>query len=138
MNKTYKELGKIIRQHRKLKNISSIELSKKLNISTGTINNIENGRSDIFRLELLHGFITELSIPIDQLFTNIPPNLKISLLSDTNIFIPQKDTDLELIKHNLEIISKTFIDTASAYNCNEQAIGNITKTVVIQLETMKT
>lgn len=66
-----KNLGIIIRDYRKSKFLSTQELANKLNLSVGTINNIENGKSDFFKFDILFKLLYILEIPSTVIFENI-------------------------------------------------------------------
>lgn len=141
MDKIYIKLGNIIRHYRKSKNYSTAEIAEKLNISAGLINNLENGRNDVFKLELLSDFFTELNIPIEELFELIPTNLKLIYFENKHLHIQknnwESNENIELIKYNLDFIIKYYINTVYEYNCNKDAVENITKNIIINLETIK-
>jgi len=67
MPNIYLELGKNIRKYRMIKELSTPELANRLNISTGLVNNIENGRHDVFKLELLLNIMKELDVSLGEL-----------------------------------------------------------------------
>lgn len=62
----YKVFGEKIRTYRKIKDLTTLELSEQLNISSGLLNNIENGKSDSFQLELLNKMVQVLAIPLRE------------------------------------------------------------------------
>jgi transcriptional regulator with XRE-family HTH domain len=64
-------LGTIITEYRKSKSLTTQALAKKLNLSVGTINNIENGKSDFFKLEILFKLLYILDIPASVIVDNI-------------------------------------------------------------------
>jgi transcriptional regulator with XRE-family HTH domain len=66
-----RSLGIIIKDYRKSKSFTTQELAKKMNLSVGLINNIENGKSDYFKLEILFKLMYILGIPSSALFNNI-------------------------------------------------------------------
>lgn len=55
-----------MREYRKKKDLTTLELSEQLNISSGLLNNIENGKSDSFQLELLNKMVQVLNIPLRE------------------------------------------------------------------------
>lgn len=63
-----KRLGVIVRKYRKLRGMSTQELASKVNVSVGLINNIENSKNDVFKLKLLNTLMSNLSIPIGEIF----------------------------------------------------------------------
>lgn len=62
----YKVFGEKVREYRKKKDLTTLELSEQLNISSGLLNNIENGKSDSFQLELLNKMVQVLNIPLNE------------------------------------------------------------------------
>lgn len=62
----YKVFGEKIREYRKIKDLTTLELAEQLNISSGLLNNIENGKSDSFQLELLNKIVQVLDIPLKE------------------------------------------------------------------------
>ena len=64
MNELLIKLGNLIRTNRKYKKYSTKELADKLQVSSGLINNIENGKTDSFNLALLNNLSAILEINI--------------------------------------------------------------------------
>lgn len=62
----YKVFGEKVKDYRKKKDLTTLELAEKLNISSGLLNNIENGKSDSFQLELLNKMVQVLNIPLNE------------------------------------------------------------------------
>ena len=99
MSKLINNAGNLIRSKRKEKGYSTQELAKLLNVSPGLINNIENGKTDTFNLELLHKISDILNISSSHIISD---NIKDITLENINIslsFIP-------LLK-SLNLISNT-------------------------------
>ena len=111
-----KELGQTIKTHRLKKNYTLTQLSQKLNISTGLLSNIENGKTDSFNLVLLDTLLTTLDIPIEDLeipisySSNTNPNLNkyivplTNSLSTASLTLTPSDLSLlcELLIHQIE------------------------------------
>ncbi|QZY56494.1 helix-turn-helix domain-containing protein [Crassaminicella profunda] len=97
MSTIYKELGKKIREYRKTKHYSTAEFADRLNVSSGLINNIENGRYDVFKLELLHKIIEALDISSTEL---IDPS-----------YINFNQVDIN--KHSIDISLKALCNTSN-------------------------
>lgn len=64
MNELLIKLGNLIRTNRKYNKYSTKELADKLQVSSGLINNIENGKTDSFNLALLNNLSAILEINI--------------------------------------------------------------------------
>ena len=61
-----KHLGNLIRSKRKYCGYSTQELADKIGISAGSINNIENAKTDTFNLQLLNDLSNALDIDLYQ------------------------------------------------------------------------
>lgn len=61
-----KHLGNLIRSKRKYCGYSTQELADKIGISAGSINNIENAKTDTFNLKLLNDLSNALDIDLYQ------------------------------------------------------------------------
>ena len=99
MSKLINNAGNLIRSKRKEKGYSTQELAKLLNVSPGLINNIENGKTDTFNLELLHKISDILNISSSHIISD---NIKDITLENINIslsFIPLLKS-LNLISNN--------------------------------------
>lgn len=59
-----KHLGNLIRSKRKYCGYSTQELADKIGISAGSINNIENAKTDTFNLQLLNDLSNSLDIDL--------------------------------------------------------------------------
>lgn len=64
LNELLIKLGNLIRTNRKYNKYSTKELADKLQVSSGLINNIENGKTDSFNLALLNNLSAILEINI--------------------------------------------------------------------------
>ena len=67
MDSLINRIGIELKKARKEKGYSTEELSKKLNISAGKLNNIEHGKSDCFQLELANDINKSLGIDIYEI-----------------------------------------------------------------------
>lgn len=61
--------GNVIKNKRKAKGLSTLELAHTLNISPGLLNNIENSKTDCFNLELLYSISNALDIPVTDIIS---------------------------------------------------------------------
>ena len=134
MNTTYERLGELIKSHRKEKQYSTSTLSEKLGVSVGLINNLENGRNDVFKLELFENLVKELGIPLEELFD-------IHSIDIDNIIENYSINDNEelstSISKNLKLIIKTYLDTITQYNYDVESIEYISSNIVGTLETIQ-
>lgn len=128
MGNLNKNIGNLVRRYRLEKNLSTEKLAKKLEVSAGLINNIENANTDTFKLDLLYNLMTELNIPFESIFpkstynlkaisnTHAELNLKLPILDEetyTNYKIALtlfNETFFNYIKNNQEASSPLFIE----------------------------
>jgi len=71
MDPIIKELGENVRKYRKQKNLTTAELAQEVGVSAGLINNLENAKNDIFRINLLLKLLNQLDIPLEKLIPSI-------------------------------------------------------------------
>lgn len=116
-------LGEIIKINRKSKSYSTRELADKLNVSAGLINNIENAKNDVFKLELMINIIDELDIPIHEILTSL--------------FVQNVDKNDTSIKEYLDLISFQFIDVISKYENKEKAAAALSDWLLSTLSSIK-
>ncbi|MBB6218094.1 transcriptional regulator with XRE-family HTH domain [Anaerosolibacter carboniphilus] len=139
----YKSFGEKIRKYRKAKHYSTAEFADRLDVSAGFINNIENGRNDVFKLELLSIMLKELDLPLEELFQLEPVNMRyISLNQDGHTLAIHKingepEEKIDVINHHLNYIVRSFLSTISEYNCSAAAIEEISKCTVTHFETIR-
>lgn len=122
MSKLINNAGNLIRSKRKEKGYSTQELAKLLNVSPGLINNIENGKTDTFNLELLHKISDILNISSSHIISD---NIKDITLENINIslyFIPLLKS-LNLISNNpnwdskkIQLLLDKLLDDINFYN----------------------
>lgn len=93
----YKVFGEKVREYRKKKDLTTLELAEQLSISSGLLNNIENGKSDSFQLELLNKMVQVLDIPLREVPIFYDYNDELTLIqNDDNLSIK---ADLNNIKN---------------------------------------
>ncbi|EIW6614949.1 helix-turn-helix transcriptional regulator [Clostridium perfringens] len=122
MSKLINNAGNLIRSKRKEKGYSTQELAKLLNVSPGLINNIENGKTDTFNLELLHKISDILNISSSHIISD---NIKDITLENINLspsFIPLLKS-LNLISNNpnwdykkIQLLLDKLLDDINFYN----------------------
>lgn len=122
MSNLINNAGNLIRSKRKEKGYSTQELAKLLNVSPGLINNIENGKTDTFNLELLHKISDILNISSSHIISD---NIKDITLENINIslsFIPLLKS-LNLISNNpnwdskkIQLLLDKLLDDINFYN----------------------
>ena len=67
MDNLVKKVGTEFKRARKEKGYTTEELSKRLNISTGKLNNIEHGKSDCFQFKLVNDINKTLDIDVYEI-----------------------------------------------------------------------
>jgi transcriptional regulator with XRE-family HTH domain len=132
MIRTYEKLGKLVKFYRKEKHLTTSTLAENLDVSVGLINNIENGRNDVFKLELFEKLIKELDIPLEELF-NIHPMDLYTVIESYRITAKEQIS----INVNLNQIIETYLDTISRYDYDIESIEYITTNLITTLNTMK-
>ncbi|MCY6354458.1 helix-turn-helix domain-containing protein [Clostridium sp. ZS2-4] len=128
-------LGAIIKKYRNFKDYSTKDLADKLNVSAGLINNIENARNDVFKLELLMNVVKELDIPTREILTSI-------LIPHHNNTDTAKNTltadDFKAITDKyLDLISSHFTLSLSQYEDKEKATELIANHLLEELNSIK-
>ena len=107
-----RRIGVKIRESRKKKGYSTGDLSDKLNVSVGLINNLENGRNDVFKIKLLTNICKELDIKVEELL-EINEFKLVNLQIDNSIYIKikkmiDKKLDNELITSKTEELLNSY------------------------------
>ena len=118
-------LGEILKKYRKAYNYSTQQLADTLHVSAGLINNIENAKSDVFKLDLMCSMINELHIPTHEVLT--------SLFTSSN----KSDNYNTLVKEFLDLISFEFIYAISQYEDKEKAVDMLGSWLLSQLDLIK-
>jgi len=139
MEGMYKKLGKKVRKYRKDKNITSLELADRLDISVGHISNIENGKSDIFKLKLLFNLAKELDTTVEELLNitdlglgNIVFNtskIEIDYVNPTNI----DNKSILVLNTYLKLLINHYLDAATHCDYEEHYIEAITNHMIDEL-----
>lgn len=120
MSLIYENLGKQVKRYRKEKKLSTSELAERLEISTGLLNNIENYRHDVFKLQLLNKIIDELELS---------PNELIYLPSKNGAAIKpvtlQNNELTDLCNKHLQAIIDSYITTIQHYSYSKESIEKV-------------
>ena len=131
MNELLIKLGNLIRTNRKYNKYSTKELADKLQVSSGLINNIENGKTDSFNLALLNNLsaILEINI-IDFISLNLNNTNSLSfnnkdienkymlLASQLNnlVFSNKLDDNTTILLLDKLLIELNYFDSLQKYN----------------------
>lgn len=106
------KFGEIIKSKREEKGYSLMDFAKVVGISAGYLSQLENGRKDNPKLEIVLKIIKELEIDIDMLLgldgsnesISMPPLLKLIVAKDRNYKVLE---DKEVLKKLCNIIDKS-------------------------------
>jgi|GEM_PF-1734332 len=139
MGEVYKQFGKIVRKYRKQKNYSTQKLAEILNVSTGLINNIENGKNDVFKLDLFISLVEELEIPPEDLGTlfNSKPYFSFTQSNPQEFILELKtksNNSQILIKESLSKIINLYINVLEKSNYDKRLIELLSNSISQQLE----
>lgn len=137
-----KKLGSTIKKYRTAKNYSTQQLANHLNVSVGFINNLEHGKNNVFKLDLLMHLIKELNIPIQELLPDKSLEInKIHITSNKEkleITLNNKGFDnLDVLKKQLHLIINLFLQTIAECNYNSDAIQIISSHLLNQISYSK-
>lgn len=134
-----KVLGQLIQKQRKSKNYTIPEIAEKLGVSVGFISNLENGKNDVFKLDLLSKITRELDLSL----TEIAPELSIQIdqidmnTSKDKIEIQltnQGIKNIELINQQVTAIVDTYLKAISEFEYHPEAIKAISNHLINELE----
>lgn len=132
------KLGTTLQTKRKSKNLTTEKLAKKLGVSVGLISNIEHGKTDAFKLDLLINLLNTLDISSIQIASD--KVLQINELnlkpSNNNIEININNEALEqseLIKNELSLINNSFLKILYKYNYNPKTVKLLSKHIIREI-----
>ncbi|RKD31265.1 helix-turn-helix domain-containing protein [Thermohalobacter berrensis] len=142
MLNVYVEMGKKIRKYRKAKKLSTPELAKRLDVSTGLVNNIENGRNDVFKLELLLRICKELNVSLGELLQSNSFDIRdLSLQEDLikmyKSQIQSNSTNIKYINKKLNDIFSSYLAAIAKFDYNPEIIEYITNHILEELYFIK-
>jgi transcriptional regulator with XRE-family HTH domain len=142
MDSLINKLAYSIKSYRKAKGISTHELAARLNISSGFINNVENARSDVFKLNLLMNLAKELDIPLNEvLFSEyVSLNDKNSAINEGKIELILEDEKIKNIScfyKYIPIIVDSLIDLIQRFENKDAAAQEICCQIVQDLDNLK-
>lgn len=129
-------IGNIIRNKRKEKNMTTAELSKKVNVSPGFINNLENGKTKLLDYEFISKLSNELDISLIPFLTSIFNNLskEDSFSLNKELLTSNDGQTLDIVDTNLNKIRNYFIECISSNNYDEQFIEDLTSKLIYELK----
>lgn len=135
-------LANQIKKKRKYLNISTQELASRIKLSTGCINNLENGRHDVFKIDLLNKIIGELNIRIEDIVADVERakinNVKTSEKNkcEFDIFV-EDEFDKKEIKEGIMYIVSAYIDLIKECKEVNNALPVINSLIATQLNNIK-
>ena len=95
----YEEIGKRIREYRKLKNLSQEQLAEKINISTTHMSHIETGSTKL-SLQVLVDIAKVLNVNTDDLIFEQKPQILVNRIN--NILSECNEEQIEVITNIVE------------------------------------
>lgn len=142
MQNSNKKIGIIVKNYRKLKNLSTQELAESLDVSVGFVSNLEHDKNDVFKLDLLMKLLNILDIPIADLLPYNHAELKeICLngqLQKVEISLPSSSiNNIEQIQQSLKDISIAFIDVLERFNFESSFVSSISEHILQELSFIK-
>ncbi|MTI67509.1 MAG: helix-turn-helix transcriptional regulator [Firmicutes bacterium] len=139
MPELHKELGKRVKANRKNKNLSTPDLAKQLNISTGLLNNIENGRYDVFKLNLITKLTKVLNLPLSELLDI--STIDVEKLDSCSEILISKTIDnpknKDIINFHLNKLIKNYLETLLVYDLDHGTIEMITDNLIHELKLIR-
>lgn len=121
MSTIQERLGLLVRKQRKSKGLSTQDLAKKLGVSSGLINNIENSKNDVFELELFMNLIKELNISIDNVFVEAFKVNKLNMHNTLEIIVPDEIyKDINMINKYLSSLVITLLESSMKFDDTEE------------------
>lgn len=124
MYSTYKKLGPMVKNKRKIKRYSTKEFANILGVSAGLINTIENNKRDVFKLNLLSNIIETLQIKPDEILKENPLYKQLDFSNKNNeikIVLTEEGLQYkESFVNFITIISKEFMDFIILYEDKEK------------------
>lgn len=138
MYSIYESFGLIVKKHRKINGYSTKELADILGVSVGLVNNIENSKNDVFKLNLLCSIIEVLQIPIEEVFLERQLYRKVAFSNkknSINLTLTDEGECCNKLTENFIInITKAFLDFITLYEEREKAAKLATEYFLYQFK----
>jgi len=135
----YKVFGEKIREYRKIKGLTTLELAEQLNISSGLLNNIENGKSDSFQLELLNKMVQVLAIPLKEVPIFYDYNGELTIVQNDDYLSIKSNLsnmkDKKSFQSFLEVFIKMYIEFLPMVKDEEEFNKLMLKQIRLNIET---
>jgi transcriptional regulator with XRE-family HTH domain len=130
-----------VKERRKSYGYTTVDLARLLDVSAGLINNIENSKNDVFKLQLLNNLLNLLNISHDKIFElkQSSPHL---CINNNNLTISLDIRDIsESDKHELVTalmpVLNTYVEIAASHKGNKKIIKQVNNCVLQQLNLFK-
>lgn len=134
MDNFYVELGRLIREKRLEKNLSTQELADKLGVSNGFISNLENAKTDTFNIDLM----ISVSNTLDISLLNFLPISEDTIYSNDILKPSQKkevpETIKELLSENIDTIINNYLSSIKRHDYSKEFIAKITDKLLGELK----
>lgn len=140
MLRIYEQLGFKIRKYRKQKNYSTYEFAKRIGVSAGLINNIENGKNDVFKLELLIKIANDLDLTLSDLLdiTSLGiETIDINSNFSTDVNNSVSEENAALINSYINQIIQTYLTCILNHGCNEKVIKSVGNHIIDDINFIK-
>lgn len=121
-------IGKLVKEKRIEKGYSTQELAEKLEVSSGLVNNIENGKTDTFNIELMEKLSSVLDMEILPLLVNKSDDVR-KMLSIT------KDIP-ENLSGQINKVIEAYIKAAIELNFNDRKLEALLNKLLYEIEFM--
>jgi transcriptional regulator with XRE-family HTH domain len=121
-------IGKLVKEKRIEKGYSTQELAEKLEVSSGLVNNIENGKTDTFNIELMEKLSSVLDMEILPILANKSDDVK-KLLSIT------KDIP-ENLSAQINKVIEAYINAAIELNFNHKKLEALLSKLLYEIDFM--
>jgi transcriptional regulator with XRE-family HTH domain len=133
------KLAYTVKNCRKNKGLSTQELATRLHVSSGLINNIENARNDVFKLELLTEMSKELNLALSDILhnefisiTDYPTENKLEIT-----FINENIQDIEPIRSYIQKTVTSLLVFILSFNNPEDAAREVCNYIIGEIDGFK-
>jgi transcriptional regulator with XRE-family HTH domain len=123
------KIGQIIKEKRLIKGYSTQELAEILNVSTGLINNIENGKTDTFNLNFMDKICNILDISVLSILlgeSGKPDELKELLDITCNI--------TKRLSNDINDIIEAYLHAATILNYDAVKLEKLRNKIIFDIE----
>lgn len=140
MKELYEIFGFEVKKHRKIKNYSTQELARILGVSVGLINNIENAKNDVFKLDMLVKLMSELDISIEDLTGDKTSRLNSVYVKPVeesitfNIKSKGLSEQIDSIEKYIKLIICSYLSAIAEFNYTGDAAKFISNHIIQELE----